>query len=136
MPFLERFFTEEDGALTEEKGRILKALITASDALCKAEIVVDAAAFDRLFLKSRLALVESLALKSFSTRYRTVVQQCLRGNDLKPLDEQELMSSDRKSFNISGFGKGFRSLGSERATEAMDSETELKKEELEKKKRR
>lgn len=122
MPFLERFFTEDDGDLAVEKGRSLTALKTASDALCNAKIVVDAAAFDRLFLESGLAMVASLALRSFSTRYRTVVQQCLRGNDLKPLEEQELMSSNRKSFNICGFGNGFRSFGSERATAAMDSE--------------
>lgn len=119
MPFLERSFTEDARTLTEEKGRSLTALITASETLCSAEIVVEAAAFDRLFLKSRLAFPESPVLISLSTRYRTVVQQCLRGNDLKPLEEQELMSSERKSFNISGLGKGFRRVGSERVTEAM-----------------
>ena len=80
----------------EGKGNCLKALRTASEALCKVEMVERAIFREDVRGRNFLVKEESLTLRSISRRNRTVVEQhWRRGNDRKPLEEQELKSSRR-----------------------------------------
>lgn len=80
----------------EGKGNCLKALRTASEAFCKVEMVERANFLEVVRGRNLLVTEVSFTLRSISRRNRTVVvQHWRRGNDWKPLEEQELISSRR-----------------------------------------
>lgn len=93
------FFSGEPPAA--EKGR----RFTAAMAVWKAEMGnLEGLCFFLLKMKYFLGCL--MFLRSISMRNRTVVaQHCFLGNELKPLDEQELMSSNKKSLRSKALGK-------------------------------
>ena len=75
-------------------GNCLNALTTALDAFCKVETAGRAILVEAVGGGNDFVTEESVRLKSLLRRNRTVVvQHWLRGNDRKPLEEQELKSS-------------------------------------------
>lgn len=92
IDFLSCFFS---GELAEPKGRRFTAAMTLWNA-ARADLDGFLRRRGVVLLKFKCFFACCLFFRSISMRNRTVlVQHCLLGNDLKPLDEQELKSSSK-----------------------------------------
>lgn len=118
----ERLRGKIEGDLTVAKWRLLTALMTARNA------------FDRVLLCGFFATE-----RENSIGVRVGFSAGPRGNDLNPLEEHELKSSERKSLSMVGLrsmGNCFLCLGYVRSEEeAMDESADFGKKRKEEKKR-